>query len=145
MRIHRLFPSGGGTGRLGPMPVQLNHTIVAARDPHASATFLAEVLGLPAPVRFGHFEVVTLENGVSLDYAHTSTTITPQHYAFLISEAEFDEILARVKARGLPIYAEPTGEGAGEINRHWGGRGFYFPEPNGHWLEVITRPYGSAG
>ena len=50
-----------------------------------------------------------------------------------------------MKARGLPIYAEPTGEGAGEINRHWGGRGFYFPDPNGHWLEVITRPYGSEG
>ncbi|HEX8434580.1 VOC family protein [Archangium sp.] len=127
------------------MPVQLNHTIVAAQDPHASATFLAEILGLPAPVRFGHFEVVALANGVSLDYIHTPTAITPQHYAFLISEAEFDEVLARVKARGLPIYAEPTGAGAGEINRHWGGRGFYFPDPNGHWLEVITRPYGSEG
>ena len=127
------------------MPVQLNHTIVAARDPHASATFLAEVLGLPAPVRFAHFEVVTLGNGVSLDYDHASADITPQHYAFLVSEAEFDAILARVRARGLPIYAAPTGAGAGEINHDWGGRGFYFPDPSGHWLEVLTRPYGSTG
>ena len=127
------------------MPVQLNHTIVAARDPQASATFLAEVLGLPAPVRFAHFEVVTLGNGVSLDYARASADITPQHYAFLVSEAEFDGILARVRTRGLPIYAHPTGAGAGEVNHDWGGRGFYFPDPNGHWLEVLTRPYGSVG
>ena len=127
------------------MPVQLNHTIVAARDPRASATFLTEILGLPAPVRFAHFEVVTLENGVSLDFARASGDIPSQHYAFLVSEAEFDGILARVRARGLPIHAHPTGGGAGEINHDWGGRGFYFPEPSGHWLEVLTRPYGSTG
>ncbi|MFL5351074.1 VOC family protein [Archangium sp.] len=79
------------------------------------------------------------------DYDHAPADITPQHYAFLVSEAEFDEVLARVKARGLPIYAEPTGEGAGELNRNWGGRGFYFPDPNGHWMEVLTRPYGYQG
>lgn len=124
------------------MTIELNHTIVAARDQQASATFLAEVLGLAAPTRFGPFLVVETANGVSLDYAETDEDITPQHYAFLVSESEFDDIFGRIQAWGLPYWADPGRRRAGEINHNDGGRGVYFPDPDGHFLEIITRPYG---
>jgi catechol 2,3-dioxygenase-like lactoylglutathione lyase family enzyme len=124
--------------------VELNHTIVSARDPHGSAAFLADVLGLPAPTRFGPFMVVETANGVSLDFADADGEIAPQHYAFLVSEAEFDEIFARIEAMDLPYWADPGRRRLGEINRNDGGRGVYFPDPDGHLLEIITRPYGSG-
>jgi catechol 2,3-dioxygenase-like lactoylglutathione lyase family enzyme len=125
------------------MTVTLNHTIVAARDARASATFLAEVMGLPAPTTFAHFHIVEADNGVSLDFSDAGK-ITPQHYAFLVSEAEFDEIFGRIRARGLDHWADPMQHRAGEINHHDGGRGVYFQDPSGHLLEIITRPYGSG-
>jgi catechol 2,3-dioxygenase-like lactoylglutathione lyase family enzyme len=126
------------------MSVHLNHTIVLARDSEASATFLAETLGLPAPSRYGPFTMVETGNGVSLDFMDAEGDITPQHYAFLISEPEFDEIFGRIRARDLPYWADPFRSRAGEINRNDGGRGVYFEDPNGHLLEIITRPYGSG-
>lgn len=126
------------------MGVELNHTIVSARDRHASAAFLAEVLGLGAPKPFGPFLVVELANGVSLDVADAEGEITPQHYAFLVSEAEFDGIFGRIQARDLPYWADPARRRPGEINHNDGGRGVYFPAPDGHLLEIITRPYGSG-
>jgi catechol 2,3-dioxygenase-like lactoylglutathione lyase family enzyme len=126
------------------MPVHLNHTIVAARDRDASAVFLAEILGLPAPKPYGPFLVVEADNGASLDFAETDRDITPQHYAFLISEAEFDEVFGRIRARDVPYWADPGRSRPGEINRRDGGRGVYFGDPNGHLLEVLTRPYGSG-
>jgi catechol 2,3-dioxygenase-like lactoylglutathione lyase family enzyme len=125
--------------------VQLNHTIVAARDRKASATFLADVLGLPPPEPFGPFMVVEVANGVSLDFADTRDEITPQHYAFLVSEDEFDTIFGRIQARELPYWADPGRRHPGSINHNDGGRGVYFPDPDGHFLEIITRPYGSGG
>ncbi len=127
------------------MPVQLNHTIVSARDREASAMFLAEVLGLAAPEPFGPFLGVETDNGVTLDFADADGTIVPQHYAFLITEPEFDEIFARIQARGLSYWADPGQRQAGEINHHDGGRGVYFEDLSGHLLEIITRPYGSSG
>lgn len=127
------------------MAVQLNHTIVSARDSRASASFLAEILHLPAPVRFGPFVVVETANGVSLDFMDTQDEIESQHYAFLISEPEFDEIFARIRARNLTYWADPDQTRPGEINHGDGGRGLYFEDPNGHLLEIITRPYGSGG
>lgn len=127
------------------MVAQLNHTIVWCSDQAASAKFLAEMLGLPAPTRFAHFDVVTLDNGVSLDFADATGPISPQHYAFLISEADFDAVFGRIQARNLAYSADPGGSRPGEINRNDGGRGVYFRDPDGHYLEVITRPYGSAG
>jgi catechol 2,3-dioxygenase-like lactoylglutathione lyase family enzyme len=124
------------------MSVELNHTIVAARDSEASATFLAEILDLPAPRPFGPFMVVEVANGVSLDFMDTDEEITPQHYAFLVSEAEFDEIFGRIRAWSLPHWADPARRRPGEINHNDGGRGVYFPDPDGHFLEIITRPYG---
>jgi catechol 2,3-dioxygenase-like lactoylglutathione lyase family enzyme len=124
---------------------QLNHTIVWSSDQTKSALFLAEMLGLPAPVRFGHFDVVELDNGVSLDFANTDGPIRPQHYAFLISEADFDAVMGRIRAQNLEHWADPLRSRPGEINHTDGGRGVYFPDPDGHYLEVITRPYGSGG
>ncbi|CAN5835689.1 VOC family protein [soil metagenome] len=126
------------------MAVQLNHTIVQTSDQRESATFMASVLGLPEPSRFGPFLVVEAANGVSLDFYEVRTDITPQHYAFLVSEHEFDEIFARIVERGVTHYADPGGTRPGEINHHDGGRGTYFADPAGHWLEIITRPYGSG-
>jgi catechol 2,3-dioxygenase-like lactoylglutathione lyase family enzyme len=126
------------------MSVQLNHTIVAARDRTASATFLSEVLGLPAPRPFGPFMMVEADNDVTLDFMDTEGEIDPQHYAFLVSEAEFDEIFGRISGRGLTHWADPGQRRPGEINTRDGGRGLYFEDPAGHLLEILTRPYGSG-
>lgn len=126
------------------MTVELNHTIVAARDKLTAAMFLTDLLGLPAPTTFGPFLVVTLGNGVSLDFLDTSEDIRPQHYAFLVSEAEFTTIFARIRAQDLPYWADPAHQQQGEINTRDGGRGVYFDDPNGHVLEILTRPYGSG-
>lgn len=127
------------------MTVEFNHTIVWSRDSKASAAFLVQILGLPAPKRWGPFQVVMTGNGVNVDFLDKSGQIAPQHYAFLVSDAEFDEIFGRVKEQGLAYWADPANTQAGEINTHDGGRGFYFKDPDGHMLEVLTRPYGSGG
>lgn len=126
------------------MAVELNHTIVAARDSEGSARFMAEVLGLPAPSRFGPFWVVEAANGVSLDFMQTSGAISAQHYAFLVTDQEFDDVFGRIQRRGLAYWADPGRRRSGEINRNDGGRGVYFEDPEGHLLEIITRPYGSG-
>jgi catechol 2,3-dioxygenase-like lactoylglutathione lyase family enzyme len=128
----------------GDMSAQLNHTIVWSRDPAASAQFLAEMLGRPAPTRFGHFHVVELDNGVSMDFATREGDIAFQHYAFLITEPDFDAVLGRIHGRDLDHWADPARRRPREINHNDGGRGVYFPDPDGHFLEVITRPYGSG-
>lgn len=127
------------------MAIELNHTIVHARDPKVSATFLAEMLGRPAPVRFGPFYGVELDNRVTLDFIQADDDLIIEHYAFLVSEQEFDEIFARIQARELPYWADPGHRQLGSINHHDGGRGVYWNDPNGHYLEIITRPYGSGG
>ncbi|MDB4977001.1 MAG: cysteine transferase [Myxococcaceae bacterium] len=127
------------------MAIQLNHTIVHARDNAKSARFLATVLGLPEPRPFGPFMVVDTANGVSLDFISSDASkIIVEHYAFLVSELEFDQIFARIKARELPYWADPAAEQAQQINHHDGGRGVYFRDPDGHYLELITRPYGGS-
>ena len=129
------------------MAVQLNHHIIHARDPQASARFMTEILGLPEPTHFGHFTVVQTANGVSLDFTGTDDEryLVSNHYAFLVSEEEFDEIFGRLQARGLTYWADPGRSRAGQINRHDGGRGVYWADPDDHLLEIITRPYGSGG
>jgi catechol 2,3-dioxygenase-like lactoylglutathione lyase family enzyme len=125
------------------MPVELDHTIVPARDAHASALFLTEILGLSPPVHFGPFWAVTLDNGATLDFQHSDEAMPIEHYAFLVSESEFDAIFERIKARGLTYWADPFHRQPGQINRNDGGRGLYWNDPNGHYLEILTRPYGS--
>ena len=126
------------------MNVQLNHTIVAAHDKKASARFLADLLGLEPSPPFGPFIPVQIPNGVTLDYMETDGEITPQHYAFLVSEDDFDTIFGRIQDAGLTYWADPYHHRRGEINHNDGGRGAYFNDPNGHNLEIITRPYGSG-
>jgi catechol 2,3-dioxygenase-like lactoylglutathione lyase family enzyme len=123
------------------MPVHLNHTIVAASDKRRSATFLADLLGLGRPTTYGPFAVVELENDVSLDFMDDEHVV-PRHYAFLVSEDEFDAIFGRIRAGGLDYWADPFQQQPGEINTHDGGRGVYWHDPDGHVLEIITRPYG---
>ncbi len=125
------------------MAVQLNHTIVWARDRDASALFLSEILGLDAPLVLGEFAVVKVGD-TSLDFM-ASDAPTSQHYAFLVSEAEFDQIFGRIRERGLPFWSDPHHQHKGEINTWDDGRGVYFEDPSGHNLEILTRPYGSAG
>ena len=127
------------------MAINFNHTILLTRDRKASADFLAEMLGLPAPRRWGPFYMVTTANDANLDYMDTAGEIVPQHYAFLVDDAEFDAIFKRIRDRKLTYWADPAQREAGKINHHDDGRGIYFEDPNGHLLEVITRPYGSGG
>jgi catechol 2,3-dioxygenase-like lactoylglutathione lyase family enzyme len=127
------------------MPVQFNHTIVWSHNSRDSAAFLASVLGLPGPRKWGPFQIVTASNGVNVDFMDKEGEIRTQHYAFLVSEAEFDQIFGRVRERGLTYWADPGRTDEAQINHHDGGRGVYFQDPNGHLLEVITRPYGSGG
>lgn len=125
--------------------VQLNHTIVSCRDQQRSAAFLAGILGLPTPARFGHFLVVEADNSVSLDFAETTAPITPQHYAFLVGEPEFDAAFGRIRGEGLQYWADPGRTRPGVVNDRDGGRGVYFEDPDGHLMEILTRPYGSGG
>jgi catechol 2,3-dioxygenase-like lactoylglutathione lyase family enzyme len=126
------------------MAIQLNHTIVAARDKETSARFLTEMLGLPAHTRLGPFAIVQVGD-TSLDFMDDDGEIAPQHYAFLVEENEFDTIFARIRERGLTYWADPYRRDSGRINEWDGGRGVYFDDPSGHLLEAITRPYGSGG
>jgi catechol 2,3-dioxygenase-like lactoylglutathione lyase family enzyme len=127
------------------MGVQLNHTIVRCRDRQRSAAFLTGILGLPPAARFGPFLVVEADNGVSLDFQETGEQILSEHYAFLTGEDDFDEIFGRIRERGVAHWADPGRSQPGVINHHDGGRGVYFEDPDGHLLEIITRPYGSGG
>ncbi len=129
------------------MAIQLNHTIVPARNGEDSARWLAELFGMPAPNQFGPFWQVSTANGVDLDfdsYGGDGSFIV-QHYAFLVTEEEFDAIFARIRARTIDHWADPARQRAGQINHHDGGRGVYFASPDGHLLEIITRPYGGVG
>ena len=120
---------------------ELNHTIVWCTDKQGSAEFLTGILGLPPARPFFHFLVVDLANGVSLDYYQKEGPVSPQHYAFLVSDAEFDAGFARIQAQGLDYWADPARIQPGAINHHFGGRGVYFADPDGHLLEIITTPY----
>jgi catechol 2,3-dioxygenase-like lactoylglutathione lyase family enzyme len=126
--------------------IQLNHTIVHSKDAAASAKFLAELFGLPAPVKFYHFHCVKVANDVNLDFLNADgMEIQMQHYAFLVGDAEFDAIFGRIQKRKLKYWADPGQREEGRINHHFGGRGVYFQDPSGHLLEIITKPYGKEG
>ena len=120
----------------------LNHIIIPAKDKDASALFLAGILGVEPGRQWGPFRPVQTSNGVTLDFVD-SKDVRTQHYAFLVDDREFDAGLARLKKDGVKIYGGPHKEMPGEINHHWGGRGVYFEDPNGHLLELITKPYGA--
>ena len=123
------------------MTIALNHTIVSALDNEESARFYRSLFGFGYEGPLGHFAPVTIENqALTLDFI-TRTKFERQHYAFKVSETEFDEIFGRVKEQGLTYGSGPNTPEDGEIN-HWnGGRGVYFRDLNGHLLELLTRDY----
>jgi catechol 2,3-dioxygenase-like lactoylglutathione lyase family enzyme len=123
------------------MSVEFNHTIIPAKDKWVSGKFLADILNLEAGPEWGHFVPVKTANGVTLDF-DTREEFRPGHYAFLVSDAEFDAALARIRAQGVRYYADPRRAKPGEINHLHGGRGVYFDDPDGHLMEIITQPYG---
>jgi len=120
------------------MPITLNHTIVPARDKEASARFFAEVFGLPYDGIRGHFAPVKVNDTLTLDFDNRDR-FDSYHLAFHVSDEDFDGILARVQAKGLPYGSQPTSKTDMQINHRRDGRGFYFPDPSGHSLEVLTR------
>jgi extradiol dioxygenase family protein len=126
------------------MPITLNHTIVHARDSEQTAKFLCEILGLAPARHLAHFTIVQV-GPTSLDLLQTDREISSRHFAFLVSEDEFDGIFDRLRERGIRYWADPFHREPGQINRWDDGRGVYFDDPNGHLLEVITRPYSSGG
>ncbi|MDX2676576.1 VOC family protein [Streptomyces soliscabiei] len=124
------------------MSVELNHTIVHSRDNRESAEFLAHILGLEVGSEWGPFVPVETSNKVTLDFATIpAESIVMQHYAFLVSDEEFDAAFDRIKQGGIPYFADPHGKQPGEINHNHGGRGMYFMDPSGHGMEIITTPY----
>ncbi|MGY4737976.1 VOC family protein [Streptomyces sp. ATMOS53] len=124
------------------MSVELNHTIVHSRDNRESAEFLAHILGLEVGAEWGPFVPVETSNKVTLDFATIpAESIVVQHYAFLVSDEEFDAAFDRIKQGGIPYFADPHGKQPGEINHNHGGRGVYFMDPSGHGMEIITTPY----
>ena len=120
------------------MAVELNHTIVPSRDKEAAARFVSHVLGLPEPGRASHFVTVAMANGVTLDF-DDAQTVQPQHYAFLVSADEFAAIFDRVRAMAIGYWADPGHRRPGEVYDRGAGRGFYFEDPSGHNLEVLTQ------
>ncbi|WP_431954881.1 VOC family protein [Nocardia lijiangensis] len=127
------------------MSIQFNHTIVGCRDNRVSAEFWADILGLEIGKEWGPFIELPMSNGVSFDFAVVpgeAPEIQPQHYAFLVSEAEFDAAYAKIQRYRLEHWADPRQLAPGEINHNDGGRGVYFLDPSGHFLELITVPYG---
>ncbi|MBP2476699.1 catechol 2,3-dioxygenase-like lactoylglutathione lyase family enzyme [Crossiella equi] len=124
------------------MAIELNHTIVHSTDKKAGAAFLTDLFGLPDAVPFGPFMAVHLSNSVTLDYLDVEGTPTVNHYAFLVTDEEFDDIFGRIQDRGLDYWADPARSRPGEINTNDGGRGVYFLGPDDHVLEIITVSYG---
>ncbi|ACK72251.1 Glyoxalase/bleomycin resistance protein/dioxygenase [Gloeothece citriformis PCC 7424] len=120
------------------MTIILNHTIVPAHDKKASAEFFARIFGLKVESPVGHFAAVEVNDTLTLDFADTEE-FESHHYAFHVSDSEFDAIFARVKEEGLSFSSDPMHQNTGQINHRQGGRGFYFFDPNGHNLELLTR------
>lgn len=127
------------------MTVSFNHMIVFARDKHESAAFLTHMLGLAEPTSWGPFVTAELEPGVLVQFADANFDIQPQHYAFLVTEEQFDGVYRRITGRGLEHWADPQMRRPGEVNTNHGGRGVYFRDPAGHNLEVLTQPYTNTG
>jgi catechol 2,3-dioxygenase-like lactoylglutathione lyase family enzyme len=121
------------------MAIRLDHTIVPAKDKVASANFFAEIFGLTVSSH-GHFAEVRINDSLTFAFSDEPESWDSHHYAFHISDAEFDQILTRVKAKGIPYGSGPFTHTDGRINKRRGGRGFYFEDPNGHLLEVMTVP-----
>lgn len=122
------------------MEITLNHTIVPAHDNVESAKFYEELFGFQFVKEWGHFAVVKVNSTLTLDFL-TKETFSSIHYAFKVSEQQFDEIFYRIKTGNIKFGSSPNSQDDGKINNLYGGRGVYFKDPNGHVLEIITTDY----
>jgi catechol 2,3-dioxygenase-like lactoylglutathione lyase family enzyme len=122
------------------MTIRLDHTIVPARDKIASARFFAGIFGLRVKADAGYFAQVQVNERLTFDFADEPGPVQSHHYAFHVSDAEFEAIFSRVKAKAIPYGSEPHSHTDGQINTRRGGRGFYFEDLDGHLLEVMTVP-----
>jgi len=123
------------------MTAALDHMIVFARDRNASAAYLADMLGAPQPTQAGHFTQVQVEHGLTVDFMDTEHPVAVQHYAFLVSDAQFDASFAKIRAREQPYWADPYRRRPNEVQSLGGdGRLVYFEDPSGHFLEIRTKP-----
>lgn len=120
------------------MSVRFDHLIIASTDKRRSAEFYSAVFGLGETKVDGHFLAVVLSDGVVLNFAEPPSDFPPQHYAFLVDDSTFDVVLERVRDREMAYWADPQRRKPGETNTNHGGRGFYFLDPDGHYLEVLT-------
>ena len=121
------------------MPITLNHTIVPSHDKEGSARFFARIFGVDYNGLVGHFAQVHVNPDLAFDW-DTRSSFESHHYAFLVSDQEFDEIFGRLKTDGVTYGSGPNQPANGEINTRRGGRGLYFADPDGHLLEIMTRP-----
>lgn len=119
------------------MAITLNHTIVPARDKEAAARFFARIFGLSFEGRSGHFAPVRVNGALTLLF-DDNASVNSHHYAFDVSDAEFDAILGRVQEAGLAYGSAPWSSDDGQLNNWNGGRGVYFRTPDGHLLELMT-------
>jgi catechol 2,3-dioxygenase-like lactoylglutathione lyase family enzyme len=124
------------------MSIEVNHIIIPATDKAASARFLADILGVEAGAPWGPFWPVQV-GPVTLDFGD-ATDIRSMHVAFLVDDATFDTACQRLRDTDAATYADPFRRQPGQINHRDGGRGIYFDDPDGHYFELITAPYGSA-
>jgi catechol 2,3-dioxygenase-like lactoylglutathione lyase family enzyme len=121
------------------MTIVLNHTIVPARDKVAAARFFAGLFGLEFEAAKGHFAPVRVNETLTLLFDEEAD-FESHHYAFHVSDAEFDAIFGRIRNAGLGYGSAPWSLGDGKLNDWGGGRGIYFKDPNGHVLELMTAP-----
>jgi len=122
------------------MEITLNHTIINSYDNVASAKFYERIFGFKFIKVWEHFAVLKVNSTLTFDFL-IKEKFSKQHYAFKVSEDEFDEIFQRVKDENIPYGSDPYDRENGEINNHYGGRGVYFGDPNEHILEIITADY----
>ena len=123
------------------MTITLNHTIVPAKNKETAARWFADLFGLRiADETDDWFAKVKLNQGLTLLFSDEAARFESHHYAFHVSEAEFDAILTRVKAAALAYGSGPGDPDNGKLNRWNGGRGCYFRTPDGHLLELMTQP-----
>jgi hypothetical protein len=123
--------------------IEFNHLIIFAKDRQGSAFFLTELFGLPEPITVGFFTSVEFSNNVTFQYAEFDKNFTVQHYAFLVSESNFEKILNKIREKKIQFWADPRKKMPDQFNTNHGGRGLYFLDPSGHGMEIITQPYGS--
>ena len=121
------------------MPITLNHTIVPSRDKQSSATFFARIMGLPEPGSIGNFVQVRVNDDLAMDYDNRER-FEAHHYAFVVSDAEFDQIFDRLQREQVRYGSGPSDPTNGQINTRRGGRGLYFSDPDGHLMEIMTVP-----